>query len=307
MTDEVKDILSLADNFLTFIFTKYKVEDHLQDFQEDKVVITDPQGRELNQNQIDDLLGEFSGGMDGSLKNKLVAVINKINQEMISLGTEIDAAYRKTIAAGGNAANVYLVAKSDFDSVMKKQKQVEKLLDSLRKVVVGIITAALVPVNPLAAAAVGTLLSGTLTDFSSLVGFLGKTASSAGGTVGQIGSIISSVLPSGDMGAISNAETQGLVNLTNVFNEGVTAKYEEVKSYVSKLHKELDNIYKNLYKQTEDGVDNAKTAVAGAADKWKDLSGQIQDKYINTKNARINEKAAYWLLKPCSVCELVSE
>lgn len=308
MTDEVKDILSLADNFLTFIFTKHKVEDHLQDFQEDKVVITDPQGRELNQNQIDDLVGEFSGGIDGTVKNKLVAVINKINQDMLSLGAEIDAAYRKTIAAGGDAANVYLVAKSDFESVMKKQKQIEKLLDSLRQVLVNVITAALIPVNPVAAAAVGTLLSGALTDFSSLVGFLGKTASNAGGTVGKIGSIVSAVLPSGDMATMSNAENQGLVNLSNVFNQGVTSKYEEVKSYVSKLHKELDNIYKNLYKQTEEGVENAKTSVAGAADKWKNLSGQIQDKYINTKNTRINERAAYWLLSRAQyACWLVKK
>ncbi len=297
MTDEVKDILALADNFLTLIFTKYKIEDHRQDFQEDKIVINDPQARNLDQKQIEDLLGEFSGGMDGSVRNKLVAVITRINQEIIGLGSEIDSAYRKTIAAGGGAANVYIKAKGDFDSVMKKQKQIEKLLESLRKVLVGVITAALIPVNPIAAAAVGTLLSGTLNGFSDIVGFLGKTASNAGGTVGKIGNVISTVLPSGDgMSAMANAETQGLVSLTEVFNNGVTSKYEEVKSYVAKIQVELDNLYKTLYKQTEEGVEKAKEAVAVSADKWKNLSGQIRDKYINTKETRINEKIAYDLL-----------
>jgi hypothetical protein len=297
MTEEVKNILSLADDFLTLILTKYKIEDHLQDFQEDEIVITDPQGRVLNQAQINDLIGEFSGGMDGSVKNQLIAVINKINQEMVSLCLEIDAAYRKTIASGSEASNVYLTAKKDFESVMKKQKQVEQLLEKLRKIVVGVITTALIPVNPAVAAIVGGLLSGALTDFTKLVGFLGKTASeNSGGTVGQIGGLIAALLPSTDNSALSNAETEGLIDLNNLFNTGVTQKYEEVKIFVSKLQKELDNIYKGLYKLNQDGLDKTKSSVATAADKWKNLNGQIQDKYINAKNTRINKKAAYWLL-----------
>jgi hypothetical protein len=297
MTNDVKNILDLADNFLTLIFTKYKVENHMQDFQEDKIVVNYPDARQLNTKEIEDLLGEYSGGMDGSVRNKLIAVLNRINQEILLLGNEMDAAYRKTLAEGGNAANVFVLSKKDYESVMKKQKQVEKMLDSLRKVLVGVITAALIPVNPVAAAAVGTLLSGTLDGFSDLAGFLGKTAGNAGGTVGTIGNIVSAILPGGEGTSImSNADNAGLLELSTVFNNGVTAKFEEIKSKVNLLHKELDNIYKSLYKLDEKGIDKSKDAIATSADKWKRLNNQILDKYVRAKATRINEKAGYWLI-----------
>ncbi len=297
MTNDVKNILDFADNLLTLIFTKYKVENHMLDFQEDKVVVNFPDARQLNTKEIEDLLGEYSGGMDGSVRNKLVAVLNRINQEILLLSNEMDTAYRKTITEGGIAANVFVLSKKDYESVMKKQKQVEKMLDSLRKVLVSVITAALVPVNPVAAAAVDTLLSGTLGGFSDLAGFLGKTAGNAGGKVGTIGNIVSAVLPSGDgMSAMTNADNSGLLELTTVFNNGVTSKFEEIKSKVSLLHKELDNIYKSLYKLDDKGIDNSKDAIATSADKWKRLNGQILEKYVNAKTTRINEKAGYWLI-----------
>jgi len=296
MTDEVKEILTLADQILTFVLTKQKIEDYRHEFTEDLIVITDPQGRELNQKQIDELLGEFSGGIKDSVNNQLVAVINKINQEMLSLGMEIDAAFRKTIAAGCDAANVYLSAKKGFDSVIKKQQQLEKILDGIRSIAVKAITAVLMPVNPLAAVVVNRLLSGTLTDFTKLAGFLGKTASeNNSGALGQIGGFVAAMLPSEDNSAIQNADSQGLVNLNKLFESGVTQKYEEVKSYVSKLSKEIDTIYKNLYKLAQEGMEDAKSSVAGAADKWKNLNGQIKDKYVNAKTTRINQKAAIWL------------
>ena len=299
MTDEVKDILGMADNFLTFIFTKYEVEDHSHEFQEDKIVINFPNARELTAEQSDALLGEFSGGFEGPLKNKLVMILQKINQDIIELGGGIDTAYRKTINAGGGAAQVYIKAKGDYDSVMKKQKDVMKLLESVRKVVVGAITLALVPVNPAIAAAVGTLLSGTVGGFGELAGLLAKTASDAnpGGTAGQIGGFLSSILPSGagtdQMGAADNV---GLINLLHFFNKGVTDKFEQVKEHVSKIQVEIDKIYTELYKLDDAGTENAKTAIATSADQFKRLRESIRKNYINTKETRINEKNAYFLL-----------
>ena len=307
MTEDVKNILSLADDILTFVLTKDKVEDYSHLYQEDLIVITDPQGRELNKAQVDDLIGEFSGGIDGSVKIQLNKVIDKIAQEMISLGLEIDAAYRKTVANGSGAAQVFLDAKKSFDAAMKKQKQAENIVSSLRDVLSGIIVAALTPVNPGIAAAVGGLLSGALTDYTKLASFLGKTAAEHNtGTLGKIGGFVSGILSEVDNSTMTAAESSGLVDLNNLFNKGVTHKYEEVKSFVSKLKAELDNIYKNLYKITDDALDNTKSSVAGAADKWKNLNGQIQDKYINAKTTRINQNVGLRLFSRANYANWLS-
>lgn len=298
MTDEVKDILSMADNFLTFIFTKYEVQDHSHEFQEDKIVINFPNARELTAEQADELLGELSGGFEGPLKSKLVIILQKINQDIIALGSGMDTAYRRQLNAGGGAADVFIKAKGDYESVMKKQKDVMKLLESIRKVVVGAITLALIPVNPAVAAAVGTLLSGTIGGFGELAGFLAKTAGdNAGGTAGQIGSFIASVLPSGSgTTQMGNADSAGLLSLNKLFSDGVTAKYEEVKVHVVKIQEQVNKIYGNLYKQNEKGTEDAKDAIASSADQFKRLKDQIQKNYINTKNTLINVSAAYKLL-----------
>ena len=296
MTEEVKEILSVTDDLITYLLTKQKVVDYRQEYSEDQIVITDPQGRELNQQQVDDLIGEFTGGKTDSINNLLVDIINRINQEMSSLGLEIDAAFRKTIAAGSGAAKVFLNAKETFDEIMKKQKMLDNLLVKIRGFVVSAITAALMPVNPVLAAVVNKLLSGTLTDFSKLAGFLGKTAAeNSSGALGTIGKVVDAFLPSEDTSAIQSAEAQGFIGLNKLFVIGVTEKYEYVKSYVSKLSKEIDTIFKTLYKLSQEGIENAKSSVAGAADRWKNLHGQIQDKYINAKSTRINENAALWL------------
>lgn len=296
MTEEVKEILSVTDDLITYLLTKQKVVDYRQEYSEDQIVITDPQGRELNQQQVDDLIGEFTGGKTDSINNLLVDIINRINQEMLSLGLEIDAAFRKTIAAGSGAAKVFLNAKETFDEIMKKQKMLDNLLVKIRGFVVTAITAALIPVNPVLAGVVNKLLSGTLTDFTKLAGFLGKTAAeNSSGALGTIGKVVDALLPSEDTSAIQSAEAQGFIGLNQMFVIGVTEKYEYVKSYVSKLSKEIDTIFKTLYKLSQEGIENAKSSVAGAADRWKNLHGQIQDKYINAKSTRINENAALWL------------
>jgi ABC-type transporter Mla subunit MlaD len=297
MTDEVKDILSMADNFLTFLFTKYEVQDSSHEFQEDKIKVEFPGARELSEEQAEAILGELSGGFEGPLKNKLGAILTRVNQEIIILGTQIDGAYRKTMESGGGAAKVYIKAKEDYESVMKKQKDVEKLLESVRKVLVGAVTAALIPVNPAAAAAVGTLLSGTLDGFGDLAGLLANTASQQDGTVGQIGGFLSTILPSGSgQQDMAQAEQAGLINLQKMYQQGVTAKYEEIKELVAKIQVELDKIYANLYKQNEEGLENAKDAIAVSGDQWKRLKGEIMKKYVNAKTARINEQLAYKLL-----------
>lgn len=297
MTDEVKDILAMADNFLTFLFTKYEVQDSSHEFQEDKIKIDFPGARELTDEQAEAILGELSGGFEGPLKNKLGAILTRVNQEIIILGTQIDGAYRKTMESGGGAAKVYLKAKEDYESVMKKQKDVEKLLESVRKVLVGAVTAALIPVNPAAAAAVGTLLSGTLDGFGDLAGLLANTASESGGTVGQIGGFLSTILPSGNgTQDMAKAEQAGLINLQKMYRQGVTAKYEEVKELVGKIQLELDKIYGGLYKQNNEGLENAKDAIAVSGDQWKRLKGEVMKKYVNAKTARINEQLTYKLL-----------
>jgi hypothetical protein len=294
MTPEVLEILALADNFLSFVLTKYKVEDHSQEFQEDGIVIQYQDNKNLSAQEIEDLIGEFSGGLDAALKNKLISVINKINQEILSLNLEIDAAFRKTINSGAESADVFIKSKKDYESVMKKQKQVEKLLDSLRKVVVGAITAALIPANPIAATLVGGLLSGTLSDFSSLAKFLSDNASESSGTLADIGKIGSMFLPSNDNSVLAMAEAEGLISLNELFNKLVTSKFEDIKIHVTKINAELDEIYKNLYKLDQQALENGKISIAKGAYKWKNVHKQVTNNYIRAKETRINKQKAYW-------------
>lgn len=294
MTPKVLEILALADNFLSFVLTKYRVEDHSQEFQEDGIVIQYQDNKNLSAQEIEDLIGEFSGGLDAALKNKLISVINKINQEILSLNLEIDAAFRKTINSGAESADVFIKSKKDYESVMKKQKQVEKLLDSLRKVVVGAITAALIPANPIAATLVGGLLSGTLSDFSSLAKFLSDNASESSGTLADIGKIGSMFLPSNDNSVLAMAEAEGLISLNELFNKLVTSKFEDIKIHVTKINAELDEIYKNLYKLDQQALENGKISIAKGAYKWKNVHKQVTNNYIRAKETRINKQKAYW-------------
>ena len=296
MTPEVVEILALADNFLSFVLTKNKIEDHSMEFQEDGIIIKIQENKKLSTQEIEDLIGEFSGGLDDSLKNKLISVINKINQEILSLNLEIDAAFRKTINSGAESADVFIKSKRDYESVMKKQKQVEKLLDSLRKVVVGAITAALIPANPVAASIVGGLLSGTVSDFSSLAKFLSDQAAESSESLADIGRIGSLFLPSNDNSSFAIAESEGLVSLNDLFNKLVSSKFEDIKIHVTKLNAELDAIYKSLYKLDQKGLDECKITIANGAHKWKNVHKQVTNNYIRAKETRINKQKAYWQL-----------
>ena len=308
MTDEVKDILGAVDNVLTFALTKYEVQDSMMEFNEDKIVIDFPNAATLTDEQEAAIIGEFSGGFDGPLVNTLGAVLSRLNQDILTLGSQVDGAYRQTLAAGGASAEVYLKAKSDYESVMKKQKDLMKLLESVRKVVVTSIGLALTPVNPAVAAGVTALLSGSVNGFGDIAKMLLGAAGESGGTLGQIGGFLSLALPGGsDLSTMAQAQNAGLIDLEGLYNRGVTSKYEEMKVLLTKIQEQLDIVYTNLYKQKGEQLENAKGAIASGADQWKRLRAEIMSKYVNTQETRINEKAAYWLLSRAQYANWLSK
>jgi hypothetical protein len=297
MTDEVKQIWSAIDSILTLSLTKHKIPDFSHLYKKNQFQVEYPEAEQLNSNQVKELIAIYSGGMKGEKNNILVTALNRVNQEIIVLGNTIDETYKATLASGGASAQVFIHAKQEFDAVMKKQKQIENVLETVRKAVVGAITLALTPVNPIAAAAVGTLLSGSLNSFSDLVGFVGKTASQSSGKLGNMGAIISAILPANQQQSImSKADHTGLVEISDVFNRGITHYYQEIKSKIAQIQEELDKIYKSLYTLADETIEDTEKLIAVGLHLWGKLYRSIQENYIQQKAPKINETVAYWLL-----------
>jgi hypothetical protein len=74
----------------------------------------------------------------------------------------------------------------------------------------------------------------------------------------------------------------------------VTSKFEDIKIHVTKINAELDEIYKNLYKLDQQGLENGKISIAKGAYKWKNVHKQVTNNYIRAKETRINKQKAYW-------------
>ncbi|MCH2044713.1 MAG: hypothetical protein MK212_11395 [Saprospiraceae bacterium] len=291
---QIKDILSVADRAIRILFMKQKVEDFSEEFKEDKIIITPPELKKLSPEEEELLFNQMTGGMDAPLVNQLGQILTRIHSEMADVGAKVDAAYQKTLNQGIDTSNAYLKAKRQYDSAMKIQKEKVQLLKDILKIASTTLVTLLAPA---AGVATGVALAGldlifdTFEAIDTGSGDFSALEDAVGGGIG--GTILSAVLGA-TLGGSSITQAAEL-DLEAIYKKGIEVKYKYVKGFVTDAQKKVDDIYKNLWKAAanEHTLEEAKSNILSVYKQWQGTSKQIEEKYINTANERINSNKAY--------------
>jgi hypothetical protein len=270
---------------LVMLFVQKTPIPSIEHLKVDTIIVDTPPLKQLSVKEETTMMAELDGGNTGPLRERLLAVLTTVTNQAKALHAKIDAARDAALARNIDAVEPIKQARDHFAKIMKAQKRLVNIIDLLSKIVIGVVTAVLLPPGT-AAIVTGVLaVAKDFTKLSSTVGDLVKT----GNPLADMGiSLGASLLQS----ALATPDDKVLLDLNAAiqtsFRQMVNEKYAYIKQYISDINNYLVEIGKNLGQLDESGLESLKTSLLARVQQWNDISKQIEDKYISKESSNVD-------------------
>jgi hypothetical protein len=226
-----------------------------------------------------------------------------LKEEADKMRSTVSNKYSVFIKKGAEASSEFAHAREDYDKVIKLHDDYFKATNMIgKKIVQGLLGVAASFLGPVGAKVVNVASGALFGDFTKVNGAIGEILPNSMGFVADLATgILPNFLPQlGQDVKKLDLEGGGIIKgMTTMYRHGIQAKFEDVNAVLNRTSGEVKVLSKNLRKLEsasnvdEAAVDKLKSQIIMMVKKWKALSLQIDNKYLQVKEPTVNTNEAY--------------
>jgi cysteinyl-tRNA synthetase len=288
--DEKKTIVNgwIADaGRLISLFVSGEKIPNIDHLRVDKIVVETPPLKKLSTKEEGALMNELDGGNTGSLRQRLLAVLTTVTNQTKTLHGKIDDARDAALARNIKSVVPITQARDYFTKIIKEQKRVANIIGLIGKIVIGVVTAVLLPASASAIVTGVLAVAKDITQLSTTVGSLVKTGNPLSDMAVSMGATLL-------QGFLAKPNDQPLGDLDaevkKQFNLMVNEKYQYIKQFVTEINNYLAEIGDRLGQLDESGLATLQTTLMARINQWNGVQKQIEDKYLSTTSSQVNDQ-----------------
>lgn len=301
--DKEKEVRSILGSIDKIILSTGGVPDHASKYENDQDKISIPEINDVSQSDIDEALKRHGiHKKDSSYEG----ILSDMKSESTITRSKVTAKFVAAVTRGSDASALFRDAKDEYDKAVKKHNDYFRATNSLgKKIINGLLSVAGVAMNSFAPGSgkvIETIGDALLGDFNAINSEIDKIIPDDLEFIGDLTKdIIPGILPKwGDKRGVIKIEGKELLKgLNQLYVNGVSVRYKEVLSLLSKMEAKTSNLGKNLrsMEQLED-VDQSelskiKKKVIILEMKWTGLKNDIMKKYVDLTYPPIKRDKAY--------------